>query len=62
MKSSHNFPDPEVCKVKHIAKELYECLTDDAQLCPLAFTFGNGFYCKYPDCYQLDHESDKEPD
>ncbi len=62
MKSSRNFPDPKVCTVKHIGKELYECLTDDAQQCPLAFTFGYGFYCKYPDCHQLEHESDKEHD
>jgi hypothetical protein len=60
MKSSRTFPDPAVCKVQHIGRELYECLTDDAHRCPHAFSFGYGFYCKHPDRCHLGCASDED--
>lgn len=55
---SHPFPDPAVCKPRHIYEELYECLAEDACCCPYAMAFGHGFYCRHPDCRNFKQETD----
>lgn len=57
MTSSRTFPDPAVCKCRHVYGKLYECLTADARRCPYAMAFGHGFYCKHPDCRKFGNNS-----
>ncbi len=44
------FPDPNVCRTRHIYDDVCECLLEEARLCGYAFSFGNGFFCRHPDC------------
>lgn len=50
MTNSRRFPSPLSCKTESIADVLYECLSEDASLCPYVTRFGYGYYCKHPDC------------
>jgi hypothetical protein len=48
--AARKYPDPKVCKIKHIPARLYECLSRDVSNCPYAFKVGWSFYCDHPDC------------
>ncbi len=51
----HDFPDPSSCNVEQLGKNLFECLTDDAFVCPYAMPFGYTYFCRYPACSQFSH-------
>lgn len=61
MESSRNFPDPCVCRLRHISGDLFECEAVDARHCPHNFEFGFGYYCKHPERHTHFKNTDEQP-
>ena len=45
MKSDRSFPDPWVCRTRHLLDDLWECLVDDTSCCPYHMDYGPEEYC-----------------
>jgi hypothetical protein len=53
-------PDPEICKTRSIANNVWECLVAHPALCRFLSRFGNGYYCNHHD--RRNFESKESPD
>lgn len=47
VQSTRSFPDPAYCRVLPRCNTLYDCLADDARLCPYAVASDFGFLCEH---------------
>jgi hypothetical protein len=47
-------PDPKVCVTQRLEPVgLVECLVKSPQRCPYVLAFGDGFFCRHPDCHKF---------
>jgi len=50
MNSPIDFPDPTLCRTKHVFGSYYSCLNKNTKLCPYSFGFEKDFFCYHPNC------------
>ena len=49
-------PDPEICRTQYLGRvvDLCECLVKNPDRCAYALRFGEGTFCRHPECRSFD--------
>jgi len=63
MCSLPKLPDPEICKTRSVANNVWECLVADPALCRFLSRFGQGYYCNHSDrrCFESKEGPENRP-
>lgn len=58
LKQGHEkpLPDPAICRTQYLGRvvDLSECLVHKPDRCSYALRFGEGVFCRHPDCRSFD--------
>ena len=51
MKNTKTLPDPNICRIRMVSPDFFECLVKklNPKFCSYSMSMGNGFVCKHPD-------------